>query len=117
MPPEHHRHHLHEPLEEAAAESSSGNVAAPDEPETGWANVVEDEVGEEVAAVNVGDTFVCLHLLSGGGLMSMDKNGYSDPYVRVTLQGSSEKAKLSTVKYKTLDPEWTEEIVVPIPKS
>lgn len=45
-------------------------------------------------------------LVRGAGLKSMDRNGFSDPYVRLTCNGITHKSK---VVKKTLDPSWEEE--------
>ena len=51
-----------------------------------------------------------VHILGGKDLKSVDSNGTSDPYVRVTLQGRGDKRvhKTTTVK-KSLNPTWADE--------
>lgn len=51
------------------------------------------------------------------GLISMDTNGYSDPYVKVTLKpdGKEKKKFKTSVKKKTLNPEFNEVCKVNIP--
>ena len=39
------------------------------------------EEEEEQVPIEVGDRFVCVHLISGGGLISMDKNGKVSVYI------------------------------------
>lgn len=46
-------------------------------------------------------------LLRGKGLMAADSNGLSDPYVKATTYtGQKEETKKSSVKKKTLNPDW-----------
>ena len=46
-----------------------------------------------------------VHLSHATDLKSMDSNGFSDPYVKLTLKGTTHKSK--TMK-KTLNPKWDE---------
>ena len=46
-----------------------------------------------------------LELIRGNGLIAADKNGKSDPYVRIFAGNAKLKSK---VKYKTLDPKWNQ---------
>ena len=46
-----------------------------------------------------------VHLSHAVGLKAMDRNGFSDPYVKLSLKGQQHKSK--TIK-KTLDPKWDE---------
>ncbi|KAF6037771.1 MCTP2 [Bugula neritina] len=51
------------------------------------------------------DYTVRIVIMHGQNLLSMDDNGFSDPYVRFKLQNEKYKTK---VKNKTLDPKWME---------
>ena len=42
-------------------------------------------------------------------LLKMDLLGLSDPYVKLNLSGEKHSSKKTTVKKKTLNPEWNEE--------
>ena len=46
-----------------------------------------------------------VHLLRANGLKAMDRNGKSDPYVKLELAGQKHRSK---VKQRTLNPEWNE---------
>ena len=46
-----------------------------------------------------------VHLQQGTGLKAADRNGFSDPYVKLSLAGQQHKSK--TIK-KTLNPKWDE---------
>ena len=48
---------------------------------------------------------VAVHLHRGRGLKSMDRNGFSDPYVKLSL--GRERVTSKTIS-KTLDPAWDE---------
>lgn len=42
-------------------------------------------------------------------LLKMDLLGLSDPYVKLSLSGDEHPTKKTTIKKKTLNPEWNEE--------
>lgn len=52
-------------------------------------------------------------------LLKMDILGASDPYVKLSLSGERLPAKKTSIKMKTLDPEWNEDfkLIVKDPKS
>ena len=60
---------------------------------------------EPVAAEQVGSGTLHVTLHRAQGLKAMDRNGKSDPYVKLTLAGKTHKSKI--IK-KTLDPVWEE---------
>jgi phosphatidylserine decarboxylase len=53
-------------------------------------------------------------LIEGRGLVAMDRNGFSDPYVVLDI---GEHRKRSKIMYKTLEPVWNEvfELALPDP--
>ena len=53
---------------------------------------------------------VVVRLFSAEGLRSADSNGFSDPYVRLSLAGRKET---SETRYETLDPIWDETFYFP----
>lgn len=62
---------------------------------------------------SVEDTgYLNLKLISGHGLKSADRNGYSDPFV--TIYVNDKRVFKSNIKKKTLDPVWNEDAKVPI---
>ncbi|CAI4047638.1 Tcb3p SKDI_13G0660 [Saccharomyces kudriavzevii IFO 1802] len=62
---------------------------------------------------SVKDTgYLNLKLISGHGLKSADRNGYSDPFVNIYV--NSRKVFKSNIKKKTLDPVWNEDARIPI---
>ena len=52
---------------------------------------------------NAGTGKVCVHLLRGEGLKAADKNGKSDPFVKLSL---GKQTFTSEKKMKTLEPRW-----------
>ena len=68
-------------------------------------SILFDVSWEPVAAEQVSTGTLHVHLMRANGLKSMDRNGKSDPYVKLTLAGTTHKSK--TIK-KTLDPVWDE---------
>lgn len=52
-------------------------------------------------------------------LLKMDLLGASDPYVKLSLSGERLPAKKTTIKRKTLNPEWNEnfKLIVKDPQS
>ncbi|CAI4689726.1 ACH_G0040030.mRNA.1.CDS.1 [Saccharomyces cerevisiae] len=62
---------------------------------------------------SVEDTgYLNIKLISGHGLKSADRNGYSDPFVHIYVNGK--KVFKSNIKKKTLDPVWNEDAKIPI---
>ena len=51
---------------------------------------------------------VTLHILGASGLMAVDSNGFSDPYIKV-YHGDGKSIFKTSVKKKTLVPEWVNE--------
>ncbi|XP_041960329.1 double C2-like domains, delta [Alosa sapidissima] len=61
---------------------------------------------------------LCVGIIRCAHLAAMDSNGYSDPFVKIVLQpdmGKKSKYK-TTVKKKTLNPEFNEEFFYEVPK-
>ncbi|EJS42515.1 tcb3p [Saccharomyces arboricola H-6] len=62
---------------------------------------------------SVKDTgYLNVKLISGHGLKSADRNGYSDPFVNVYV--NDKRVFKSNIKKKTLDPVWNEDARIPI---
>ncbi|GMM53744.1 Tcb3 protein [Maudiozyma humilis] len=62
----------------------------------------------------IADTGVLnLNIVSGSGLLSADRNGYSDPFVLIYV--NRQKVFKSKIIKKTLDPVWNEKVAVQIP--
>ncbi|KAI6235599.1 Rabphilin-1 [Aphelenchoides besseyi] len=59
------------------------------------------------------DKQLVIHLIRAKNLKAMDKNGFSDPYVKFHLiPGNAKATKLSSKTIeKTLNPEWNEEMI------
>ena len=53
-----------------------------------------------------------VHIKKAKGLAAKDRNGLSDPYIKVSLNGGVEKK--SKIIYKTLDPVWDEYFIFDI---
>lgn len=60
-----------------------------------------------------------VNVLRAHKLLKKDLLGASDPYVKLSLTGESLPAKKTTVKKKTLNPEWNEKfkLIVKEPES
>jgi len=82
-----------------------GGAAEFSEPLPTQGSLVFSVSWEAVAAEQVSRGTLHVLLQRASGLKAMDRNGKSDPYAKLTLQGVTHKSK--TIK-KTLDPEWNE---------
>ncbi|KAL0269628.1 UNVERIFIED_CONTAM: hypothetical protein PYX00_007297 [Menopon gallinae] len=78
-------------------------------------NDQEFHSGENIGNIlTSGQGLLEFNLLRARDLLSMDKNGFSDPYYELQINGEC-KYK-SSVKKKTLNPTWDENGIVPLPR-
>jgi Ca2+-dependent lipid-binding protein len=61
-------------------------------------------------------TCVWLKIRNGRDLVSRDSNNLSDPYCKIKTDNCN-KVHKTTIKYKTLQPEWEEVFVIPVRKA
>ncbi|KAK2158561.1 hypothetical protein LSH36_167g03038 [Paralvinella palmiformis] len=67
---------------------------------------------DETATDILGYNLLEMHVIRARNLVAKDSNGFSDPYVVVLI--NEERKYKSSVKKKTLDPFWNEQVTLPL---
>jgi hypothetical protein len=73
--------------------------------------LTKEEAAEaaRIAALNEAPALLEISVLRAEGLIAADRGGTSDPYVHIQVGDAKKAAKKTSVKRKTLKPEWNED--------
>ena len=71
-----------------------------------------DITGEVLVGVYYKNGQLHIHVERARGLAAADSSGYSDPYIKTYLLPDKYTKQKTTVKRKTLDPVYNEELIV-----
>ena len=71
-----------------------------------------DITGEMLVGMYYKNCQLHIHVERARGLAAADSNGYSDPYVKAYLLPDKHTKRKTSVKRKTLDPVYNEELIV-----
>ena len=71
-----------------------------------------DITGEVLIGVHYEDNQLHIHVERARGLAAANSNGYSNPYVKIYLLPDKHTKQKTSVKKKTLDPVYNEEVIV-----
>ena len=71
-----------------------------------------DITGEVLVGVYYKSGQLHIHVERARGLAAADSNGYSDPYIKTYLLPDKHTKQKTSIKKKTLDPVYNEEVIV-----